>query len=296
LRFRVQGFRVENMQIKASGITDAGLKRERNEDFYAMDESLGLYMVADGMGGHLAGEVASRVAVEMIHKSFRTWTGEKTPLDELFAGPDPSLSSRGNYILSSLRLANRVIHEMALEYEQYHGMGTTAVILLVQPDLLVAANVGDSRIYLVRNGAIERLSRDHTIVSEQIEMGMMTEEEASASPLRHILTRNLGSSEEVEPEVFELVPAERDRFILCSDGLTDLVKEDEMLKMTLEAGDPAQLCRGLLDMVLSRGAHDNTTIVSVFLERAGKVKHGAIGRIGTALMNGSVGFLRLARK
>ena len=286
---------MRKLQIKASGITDVGLKRERNEDSYSVDESLGLYVVADGMGGHLAGEVASRIAVEMINKSFRDWVEKETPEDELFAAPDHSLSTKGNYILSSIRLANRVIHEMATEQEQYHGMGTTVVVLLVEQDLVIAANVGDSRIYLVRNGAIERLSRDHTIVSEQIEMGMMTEEEAATSPLRHILTRNLGSSEEVDPEIFELVPSHRERFILCSDGLTDLVGEDEMLKMTLQAQEPDQLCRGLLDLVLKRGAHDNTTIVSVFVE-GGKARQGAMARIGAALMNWSVGFLRLGKK
>lgn len=284
------------MHIRASGITDAGLKREQNEDSYSIEQSIGLYVVADGMGGHLAGEVASRVAVEIIGKGFRRWLENATSEEQLFAAPDPSLSTTGNYILSSILLANRVVHEMALENEQYHGMGTTAVVLLARPDLVVAANVGDSRIYLVHNGGIERLSRDHTIVSEQVEMGMMTEEEAATSPLRHILTRNLGSSEEVEPEVFELVPSDRDRFILCSDGLTDLVREEEMLRMTLSAETPDQLCRVLLDTVLERGAHDNTTIVAVFLEPGAKTKRRTMGRIVTALMHWSLGLLGLSRK
>ena len=174
-------------------------------------------------------------------------------------------------------------------------MGTTAVVLLVRPDLVVAANVGDSRIYLVRNGVIERLSRDHTIVAEQVEMGMMTEEEAATSPLRHILTRNLGSSEEVDPEIFELVPSDRDRYILCSDGLTDLVGDDEMLKTALSAEGPEQLCRALLDRVLERGAHDNTTVVAVFLEPGRGGRRGTLG-IVHALLSWSVGLLRLSRK
>jgi PPM family protein phosphatase len=284
------------LHIRVSGITDAGLKREGNEDSYLIEESIGFYVVADGMGGHLAGEVASRVAVEIIGNCFRKWLEKATPEDGLFAAPDPSLSTRGNYVLSSIRMANRVVHEMALENEQYRGMGTTAVVLLVRPDLVVAANVGDSRIYLVRNGGIERLSRDHTIVSEQMEMGMMTEEEAAISPLRHILTRNLGSSEEVEPEVFELVPSDRDRFILCTDGLTDLVTDDELMKMTLSADAPDRLCRVLLDTVLERGAHDNTTIVSVFVEPGSGAKRGAMGRIVAAVMGWSVGLLGLLKR
>lgn len=284
------------MEIKTSGITDVGLKRDHNEDSYFIDDPLRLYVVADGMGGHLAGEVASQIAVEMISKSYRTWVENQTPMEELFAAPDKSLSAKGNYILSSIRLANRVIYEMALEYKQYHGMGTTVVALHVSPDLVIAANVGDSRIYLIRNDRIEKLSRDHTIVSEQIEMGMMSEEEAATSPLRHILTRNLGSAEETDPDVFELVPADRDRFILCSDGLTDLVADEELLKMGREADDPEQLCRQLRDLVLKRGAHDNTTIIAVFNERMKRAKKGPLAKIGLTLAGLAVGLQRLIKK
>ena len=284
------------MEIKTSGITDVGLKRDHNEDSYFIDDPLHLYVVADGMGGHLAGEVASQIAVEMISKSYRTWVENQTPLEELFAAPDKSLSAKGNYILSSIRLANRVIYEMALEYKQYHGMGTTVVALHVSPDLVIAANVGDSRIYLIRNDRIEKLSRDHTIVSEQIEMGMMSEEEAATSPLRHILTRNLGSAEETDPDVFELVPADRDRFILCSDGLTDLVADEELLKMGREADDPEQLCRQLMDLVLKRGAHDNTTIIAVFIGGMKRAKKGPLAKIGLTLAGLAVGLQRLIKK
>ena len=169
-----------------------------------MDESLDLYLVADGMGGHLAGEVASRIAVEMIHKAFRKWIEEGAELDELFTPPDDSLSLRGNYISSSIHLANRVVHELAKEHEQYHGMGTTVCLLHPQRELIIAANVGDSRIYMVRDGKIERLSKDHTLVSEQVAMGVMTPEEAESSTLKHVLTRNLGATETVEPDVFEI--------------------------------------------------------------------------------------------
>jgi serine/threonine protein phosphatase PrpC len=164
------------LEVRAAGISDVGLQREGNEDAFSIQPSLGLYVVADGMGGHLAGEVASRVAVEIIGKSFRRWLEAETPEDELFGYPDTSLSRLGNYILSSIRLANRVIYEMAAQYEQYSGMGTTIVLLLARPGHIIAANVGDSRIYMVRDGRIERMSKDHTIVSEHVEMGVMTEE------------------------------------------------------------------------------------------------------------------------
>lgn len=268
------------MEVRASGLSDVGLQREGNEDAFAVQSSLGLYIVADGMGGHLAGEVASRVAVEIITKGFERWMETDTPEDELFGYPDASLSKVGNYLLSSIRLANRVIYEMATEYEQYNGMGTTIVALLVKPGLIVAANVGDSRMYMVRDGRIERMSKDHTIVSEHIEMGVMTEEEAVRSPLRHILTRNLGSAEHVDAEVFEIVPSGRDRFILCTDGLTDLANDKEILGVAQKERDPELLCRSLVDLALERGGHDNTTVVSVFLEDE---KHRASGGILTRL-------------
>ena len=267
------------MLIKASGISDVGLKRDGNEDFFSTDDSLGLYIVADGMGGHLAGEVASRVATEIVNKSFKKWEEGDTPESDLFGTYDSSLSREGNYILSSIKLANRVVYEMATEYEQYKGMGTTIVTLFVTPSFLIAANVGDSRIYMVRNGKIERLSKDHSVVSEQVELGMMTKEEAETSPLRHVLTKNLGSVEDVNPDVFELEPSNNDRFILCSDGLTDLVSEEEILETAQNEDDPEKLCQQFVEMALKRGAHDNTTVVSVFLSGIQRPGVGLISKI-----------------
>jgi serine/threonine protein phosphatase PrpC len=284
------------LQVRASGISDVGLKREGNEDSFSTKDSLGLYIVADGMGGHLAGEVASRVAVEMINKSFGRWIEEETSEDQLFGNPDRSLTKRGNYILGSIRLANRVVYEMAVEQEQYHGMGTTAVVLVVTPTLIIAANVGDSRIYMLRDGNIERLSKDHSIVAEQVEMGMMTEEEAETSPLRHVLTRNLGSAENVEPDIFEIEPSNNDRFILCSDGLTDLVSDKEIREMIQNEENPEKLCRKFIEMALKRGGHDNTTVVSVFLTDMEKPGPGPIKKIGLILADLLINTQKILKK
>ena len=284
------------MLIRASGISDVGLKREGNEDFFSTDDTMGLYIVADGMGGHLAGEVASRIAVEMINKSLGKWVDEGTPEEELFGNPDSSLTARGNYILSSIRLANRVVYELALENEQYHGMGTTAVVLSVSPTLVVAANVGDSRIYMLRNGHIERLSKDHTIVAEQVEMGIMSADEAEDSPLKHVLTRNLGSAEHVEPDIYELEPSENDRYILCSDGLTDLVADEEIQALAEEVQEPEKLCHRFVEMVIQRGAHDNTTVVSVFLEDLKRPNDGPMKKVGFLLADTLTGVNKAMRK
>lgn len=284
------------MLLESSGITDVGLKRERNEDYFSTEDSLGLYIVADGMGGHQAGEVASRVAVELIKKSYQRWIEQEAQEDELFGYPDSSVTLKGNYILSSVRLANRVVYEMAVEHEQFHGMGTTVAILLVQPSLIIAANVGDSRIYMVRDGHIERLSKDHTIVAEQVEMGVMSEDEASSAPLKHILTRNLGSSEDVNAEIFEIEPSSEDRFILCSDGLTDLVSDREILEMTQDEDEPESLCRKFIGKALKRGAHDNTTVVSVFLANMKNPGGGALRRAGISLFDGLANIQKVIKK
>jgi protein phosphatase len=267
------------VEVLASGISDLGLQREGNEDSFSIESPLGLYIVADGMGGHLAGEVASQVAVEMIKKSFQRWTEDNVAEGELFGYPDRSLSRQGNYLLSSIRLANRVVYEMALEYEQYHGMGTTIVALYVTPEHIVAANVGDSRIYMIKAGRIERLSKDHTIVAEQIDMGTLTEEEATSSPLKHILTRNLGSANHVDVEIFEIQPSQNARFILCTDGLTDLVNDKEILEVTRKGDHPEKTCRKLVDMALQRGGADNTTVVAVFLEGAEEASAQPLKRV-----------------
>lgn len=284
------------MLIKASGITDVGLKREGNEDYFSTDDALGLYVVADGMGGHLAGEIASKMAVELIYKSFSHWMESEAELQDVFGMPDQTLTKKGNYILSSIRLANRVIHEMALMHDEYHGMGTTIAVLAVFQGQVIAANVGDSRIYMLRNGHLERLSKDHTIVSEQVEMGIMEPKDAETSPLKHVLTKNLGSAEFVTAEVFEFEPADGDRFLLCSDGLTDLVNDEELLQMIQAEENPEVLCRNCVDEALKRGGHDNTTVVSVFLSGINPPRYGPMKRLGIFFADTITGVQKTCRK
>jgi protein phosphatase len=284
------------LDIRAAGLTDIGLKREGNEDAFSSDRENGLFIVADGMGGHLAGEVASRIAVEMISTSFQRWTSNETPVEELYGEPDASLTVTGNYLSSSIRLANRVVYELAREYDRYHGMGTTAAVIHVTPSLIVAANAGDSRIYLIRAGRLERLSRDHTVVSEQVESGMMTPEEAETSPLKHVLTRNLGSSEDVEVEVYEIEPSNGDRFVLCSDGVTDLVSDREILEMTRGEEDPQALCRKLVQTALGRGGHDNTTVVAAFVEGIAGAKGPPLKKLWGVLADAVIGVQKAVKK
>ncbi len=261
---------------KSAGLTDVGLKRDGNEDSFSIDESLNLYIVADGMGGHLAGEIASRTAVDLINKCYRKWKGTETPEEEIFGSPDVSISRDANYILGGIQLANKVIHEMATHHKEYKGMGTTIAVLAVMPGLIISANAGDSPIYMIRNGRIEKISKDHNFVAEQVEMGLMTEEEAAESPMRHVLTKNLGSYEDLVPDIFEIESEQNDRFVLCSDGLTDLVTDDEILQMVEEERELEVLCRNFIDIALKRGGHDNTTVITVSLSGTGKKKPGLL--------------------
>ena len=255
------------MKIAAAGLSDVGLKRESNEDFLAMDHSTGLYIVADGMGGHLAGEVASRVAVQIIHKNVNNWIKKNSPVTEIFDFPDMTLSERGNYLSSSIKLANRVIYEMSQEYTEYKGMGTTIVTLAIMPSAVIAANVGDSRIYLIRGNSMEPLSKEHSIVAEQLEMGLISEEEAKISPLRHILTKNLGSVDKVDVDVFEIEHMNNDRFLLCTDGLTDLVSENEILRIIKNEDNPEHTCKQLISEANKRGGNDNITVSLICLKK-----------------------------
>jgi len=264
------------MKLTAAGLSDIGLIRGRNEDYFAMDDSNNLYIVADGMGGHLAGEVASKVAVQIIQKNVNHWINKNSPEDGLFDFPDNTLSRRGNYILSSIKLANRVIYEMSREYAEYKGMGTTIVVLKIMPSTVIAANVGDSKIYLIRGNTIEPLSKEHNMVAEQLEMGLISEEEAKISPLRHMLTRNLGSLDTVDVDVFEIEPMNNDRFLLCTDGLTDNVSDDEILRIINNGDDAEHLCQQLVHEANKRGGNDNITVSLIFVNKLDSERQGII--------------------
>jgi len=275
--------------VRSAGITDVGLGRARNEDVYSIEDSLGLYIVADGMGGHQAGEVASNIAVRIVRECYKKFVEESAGPDEIFGDYDPSLSQLGNYIQGSVRLANRIIYEMASQYEQYQGMGTTIALLVVTPTVIITGNVGDSRIYLIRDGQSEKLSRDHTVVSEQVEMGMMTIEEAKNSNLKHVLTRNLGSSLDLDVDIYEIEPSNDDRFLLCTDGLTDLVNDQEILETARQGDDPEKICSELVEMTLKRGAPDNTTVVTVILSGLESKTRGKAGRKMGHVFSGFIG-------
>jgi len=249
--------------------TNVGLKRAINEDSYCVDESLGLFAVLDGLGGHRSGDVASKLASDIILQGIRD--ARKSGSSAFIGDYDHALSLEANQMASSIRLANQVIYERSKEQPEYKGMSSTVASVLVLDDKVVTAHVGDSRIYLLRNNSIEQVSQDHSFVQEQIQRGILTPEEASHSELKNIITRALGASENVQVSVREFEVMEDDAFLLCSDGLTDTVNDEEILQgYVRQNGDLDRICTDFVDLANERGGHDNITVLLLVLNNVKK--------------------------
>ena len=250
------------MRYSASAKSDVGRKRHGNEDSFCLAPEIGLFVVADGMGGHAAGEVASRLAVDTIQE----WvTKYARGMDAFIVGKPVAGCSRGaNFLLSSIRLANRIIYEAAKDRLEYVGMGTTVVSVLAMNDHVALAHVGDSRIYRIRGGEIVQLSRDHSLVQQQVDHGILSAEEAQGSQYKHLITRALGLKESVEVDLAEHLVQVADFLLLCSDGLSDLLEDEEMSTIVQEhADDLEKACQALVDRANYRGGDDNITALLI---------------------------------
>jgi PPM family protein phosphatase len=240
--------------IEVAGLSDVGCQRQNNEDRYTYwepppDGQSGakgrLAVVADGMGGHEGGQDASRIAVETIERVFAT-SGEADPQAALVEG---------------FRQAHGRIRQFAAENPELHGMGTTATAAVVLANQLYYSHIGDSRLYLVRNAKISRLTHDHSYVGRLVESGVITSEEAEIHPQRHILTAALGTGQEFSPEFpEEPIPLQAgDVLVLCTDGLWGLLSDEEVQRTVVE-NQPAEACRALVGLARERGGPDNITV------------------------------------
>lgn len=237
--------------------TDPGLRRSQNEDSYCARPELGLFAVADGMGGHAAGEVASRLAVEAIATVVET-TIELGPQDTWPIAFDTSIGRDGNRLRAGFDLANRRIAERMAEAAELRGMATTAVAVLLTNETSTVAHVGDSRAYLFRESSLTRLTRDHSWVEEQVQAGMLSESAAREHPWRNIVTRALAGGEAVDVEVAELALHAGDRLLLCSDGLSSVLTDPDISEV-VSADDREAVCQELVRLVNERGGPDNVT-------------------------------------
>jgi serine/threonine protein phosphatase PrpC len=251
------------LKLIAHGKTDKGLVRKENEDVFCIEGDHGFLAVADGMGGYASGEVASKMAIDIVRDYL------KNEEDPLLSEYNPKYSKPTNRMTSGIRLANKAIYDASRSQSQLNGMGTTIAAVLFSGNRLSIAHVGDSRVYLIRGGNIEQITDDHTVVSEQVERGLMTREEAAESDMRHILTRALGTAPDVEVDMDELTVSEGDKFVLCSDGLSELVLEDEIQFTVLSNNTPGIACDQLIKMANERGGGDNVTVIVASLFKEG---------------------------
>lgn len=247
-------------KLVSKGHTDVGRKRDHNEDSYLIDEEIGLFVVCDGMGGHAGGGTASRIAVETIDKTLR---GHRDSAQNPFS----RLTSLGespvpDALRDAVEQACLAIFRAAQDDTRLQGMGTTTSALVIHGQNAFVGHVGDSRVYLVRGDLIQQISEDHSLVNEQIKAGMITADEARNSRFKNIITRSVGFEEEVAVDVMGLVVEPGDTFIICCDGLSNLV-DDRTIRDTVRSMGLEQVPERLVELANEAGGDDNITVVAV---------------------------------
>lgn len=243
--------------IESAGITDRGKKRKGNEDALFLGDALGLYVVADGMGGHLAGEVASRLVVDTIEDFIKD--KQTCPVDENPNNGDRALSREARRLLSGIQLSNKVVHDAARRNSSYRGMGSTVSAVYFTDGTFIAANVGDSPIYLIRDGNIKLLSVPHTVIAEQTALDPDNAAKLGRE-FRHVLTRAMGTEESVKADIYEIQCFKNDILVISSDGLSDKASPEEIQQLVDGNGSDAA-CRQLVDLANERGGDDNITAI-----------------------------------
>ncbi len=251
-----------NNKIEVYALTDAGVKRSHNEDSIAAEPRLGLALVADGMGGYKGGEVASALAANTIVSEFEESLNNLEA--QYGAEPDSEYSPHSLAIRDAIIKSNKIIHNAAQSQPQYHGMGTTIVLVLFYDNRLTIAHVGDSRLYRFRNDALEQITVDHTLLQELIARGFYTEEEAKQSQNKNLVTRALGIDPDVEVDIQEDIALPDDIYLLCSDGLNDMV-EDHDIYLTLKRYNDNldQAVTELIKQAKENGGKDNVSAILV---------------------------------
>ena len=253
------------MRAVAAGLTDVGLQRDHNEDSFSVVPHHDLFVVADGMGGHQAGDVASKLATQVITEFFDTVASEDVTWPFSF---DPSLSEEENRLVTGVRLANRQIVELGNSSSEHQGMGTTVVASLFSPrrGRLYIAHVGDSRAYRVRAGKMEQLTKDHSLVNDYLAaMPDMSEEQKNELP-KNVITRALGMQEQVAVDVGSFDAQVGDLYLLCSDGLSGMIDDEELLQIATESDDLVKTCQNLVNTANEHGGEDNVTAVLIRVE------------------------------
>jgi len=255
--------------VESASITNKGKIRKANEDALILEDALGLYVVADGMGGHRAGDIASRLVVETIGDYIRKSTDNDHCAQN--ADFDETLSLEANRLLSSIRMSNQVVHEASLGNSSYRGMGSTVSAIFFTDSTLIAANVGDSPIYLIRDGKIKLLSVPHTFLAEQRALNPENAEKLGMQ-FRHVLTRAVGTDQSVNADIYEIQCFRDDILVISSDGLNDKVSAEEILEMAHNNG-PDAACQKLVKLANDRGGDDNITVIVIKIKFVKNSQH-----------------------
>lgn len=241
--------------------TDTGRKRKGNEDSFIVNDEEGLFVVADGMGGHAAGEVASRLAVESIEEFVRM-TGSDREITWPFE-IDESMPLDANRLKSAVRLANRRVIKLPEERHEYQGMATTVVAVLFVDEVAYIGHVGDSRVYRVRGSEIVQLTNDHSWVNEQVVSGIISSTQARTHPLRNVVTRAVGSRWDLQVDIVREAIRDGDLYLLCSDGLSTMVDDNEILEILTAEPTAQAACERLVERANEAGGEDNITAVVI---------------------------------
>ncbi len=255
--------------------TDAGMVRPYNEDSVVVAAQGRLAILADGMGGYNAGEVASAIATSIVKLSL------EERLQPLFDDDlAPSHTELEDAVTQSIQLANATILEEAHEEPAFSGMGTTVVVALLHGDAILLAHVGDSRAYRLRDGKLEQMTRDHSVLQEQIDAGLISEEMARFSTNRHLITRALGIDFQLEIEIHDHKTQINDTYLLCSDGLSDMLTADEISDILgIPDANLEVLCDTLIDQANANGGRDNISVILIKVQSTHTQKNGLIQRM-----------------
>ena len=250
-------------RIKACGLSDVGLTRAHNEDYFEVDPRHRLFVVADGMGGHSHGEVAAQIAVQAIHDFIEKTDDRDTTWPSV---TDSRLKRHSNLLKMAVRLAHDRVMGAIREDGSLSGMGTTVVGLLLEGTTAAVAHVGDSRVYRLRDGRLDQLTQDHTWVHEQVMAGFLSKEQARSHPLKNVVTRALGGESDVVVDVREVEVQPGDLYLLCSDGLTSMLGDADIRERLASGRDLHEICRTLINDSNARGGIDNVTVVLLSIE------------------------------
>lgn len=251
------------LRVKACGLSDVGLTRVHNEDYFEIDPEHKLYIVADGMGGHSHGEVAAQIAVTSIRDFIHKTADQDTTWP---FGMDARLERHTNLLKMSIRIAHDSVLRAISKDGSLYGMGTTVVGFLLDGNVAAVAHVGDSRAYRLRNGRLDQLTQDHTWVNEQVVAGFLSKEQARTHPLKNVVTRALGGESDVVVDVREIEVRAGDIYLLCSDGLTGMLSDADIRDRLGAGATLHETCRRLVNDSNARGGIDNVTVVVLTIE------------------------------